>query len=564
MMHKYVSFPRFDLDAESARRMAFAFTLFLLIFETYVVRVNYSDDFTALFNSESVLLLIVALVLVTGSLYLVYRFFYVAFSSDWPYRVVYFFVLAASLAVEYSYQKALGRFTQTVDIEFAAATTFEQKTASIAMYFGFAALIPILLFLILLIFTRGRRDEGFRELLSINVLIILGLLAVSVMSLSQFPTVSTIAFYRTNVEFAFFGPVIQGEWGSSFTGIKRQRNSIPAPNLPAGFLPDNNIVFVIDESARGDHFSLNGYGRPTTPFLDDLLKKGTLHNWGIAAAASTGSHTSYNTIITGLTPDDFPDPGHQKLFTTATIFQHAKAMGYTTWFLDGQMSNFWGGIQDDRRSIDHWFNVDTIKDPKELGDWNIDIAIAKRVNRIVSDSKGNFVFVFKHGLHVPYNSNFPVERTVWQPSYTNSNQFDIPSSDQLDAVANAYDNSILYNVNSFFENLINDYERIPNNTVIVYTGDHGQTLFANGKASHNGHTREESTVPLLIIGDLKTGVDTNYKASHFNLYPTILDLIDYPMDLRGKSSALSLLKAKSTDSRPRFFNPAYGNKVAFD
>lgn len=563
MKDRFLGLPRFDITPESTRRLAIAFTLFLLVFETYVVGVNNSAAFVELFNSGSRLFLFVAMILVIGSLYLVYRFFYAAFSSSWPYRLVYLFLLTASLLIEYSYQKALGRFSEVLDVELALATTFEQKAESIAMYFGFTAFIPILVFAAVLAFTKGRRESGFRDLVTINGLLIASLLAGSLVSISRFPTVSTIAFYRTNVEFLLSGAITQGEWGFDLAGARWQRQSIPSPSLPEGHTPDNNIVLVIDESVRGDHFSLNGYGRPTTPILDVLAKKGTLHNWGISAAGSTGSHTSFNTLITGLTPDDFPDPGQQKLKTTPTIFQYAKAMGYTTWFFDGQMNYFWGGIKDDRRYVDNWFGANFIKDPKAAGDWDIDIEIARRVNNIVGGSKGNFVLVFKRGSHVPYHSNFPPDQAVWQPSYANDNRFDIPEPDQLDAVVNAYDNAILYNVNSFFANLIGD-DRIPNNTLIVYTGDHGQTLFANGKASHSGHTREEATVPLLIIGSLPNAVDTSYRASHHNLYPTILDLMNYPMEMRERRSALSLLRTKASDSRPRYFNPSYGTKVAFD
>ncbi len=553
---------RFDLTPESTRRLAIAFTLFLLVFETYAVGVNNSAAFLELFKSDNGWFLSIALVFVVGSLYLVYRFFYAAFASGWACRIVYLFLLTASLGVEYSYQKALGRFSEPLDVELALATTWAQKVESIGMYIGIAAVVPVFGFIIALLVTRGRRERSIRDLCVINGLLIASLLVGSIVSVSQFPTVSIVAFYRTSVEFAIAGSITDGAF--DLVGSRWQRKTIAVPELAAGHVPDNNIVLVIDESVRGDHFSLNGYGRPTTPFLDDLHRKGLLHNWGIAAAGSTGSHTSFNTLMTGLTPDDFPDPGQQKLKTSPTIFQYARAMGYTTWLFDGQMDYFWSGIRDDRRHIDNWVPVTYLKDPKAAGDWDIDVEIAKRVNKTVSGSKGNFIIVFKHGSHVPYHLNFPPDRAVWQPSYINDDRFSIPGPKHLNAVANAYDNSILYNVNSFFPNLIDDYERIPNNTVILYTGDHGQTLFVNGKASHSGHTRQEATVPLLIIGTLPDGVDTGYKASHSNVYPTILDLMGYPAEMRELRFGLSLLKAKAADSRPRYFNPSYGPKVAFD
>ncbi|MGD9562381.1 MAG: phosphoethanolamine transferase [Pyrinomonadaceae bacterium] len=553
-----------QLDRELARRLAFGFTLFLLAFETYVVGADNSKDLVELFASASGPYLLTALIFAVATSYLVFRFCYEALSSRWPLRAAYLILLAISLVIEYSYQKALGRFSQVMDIELATATTMEQKIVSITMYFGYSAVIPIVVLTALLIFTRGIDGRGLRHFFAINGMIILVLATSSVLSVARFPAISTIAFYRTNVEFLLEGPFAQGEWGSDLTGITQRRQPITSPELAAGYEPDNNIIFVVDESVRGDHFSLNGYQRPTTPLLDDLQRRGFLHNWGIAAAASTGSHTSYNIIVTGLTPDDFPDTGHRKLKGTPTIFQYAKAMGYKTWFFDGQMDFFWGGINDDRRSIDNWYGVDQIRDSQSVEERDIDLVIARRINKIISDSKGNFIFVFKHGSHVPYHHNFPPDQAVWQPSYVNENRFNIPGRDELDAVANAYDNSIRYNTNLFFGNLIDDYSRIPNNTVIVYTGDHGQTLFVNGKASHSGHTRAEATVPLFVIGKLPVEVDTNYKPSHNNLYPTILDLMNYPMEARERNLPLSLLKAKASDSRQRFFNPSYGAKMPFD
>ncbi|MCK7485365.1 MAG: hypothetical protein MZU97_07245 [Bacillus subtilis] len=73
--------------------------------------------------------------------------------------------------------------------------------------------------------------------------------------------------------------------------------------------PQNNIVLVIDESIRGDHLSVNGYSRPTTPFLDDFATSDAdFYNWGVAIAGGTCSHTSNSCFLRedarGLTPSN--------------------------------------------------------------------------------------------------------------------------------------------------------------------------------------------------------------------------------------------------------------------
>jgi glucan phosphoethanolaminetransferase (alkaline phosphatase superfamily) len=563
-MPRFSLWKRHQLDEALARRVAFAFTVFLLFFEMYVVGVGYSAHLIGVLDTDSGLFFAFTLAFLVASVFLVYRFTYSALAAPWPHRGVYLLIVSLAAAAEYSYQKALGRFSEIIDVELAVATTFEQKAASFAMYFGLSAVVPVAVFALLLFFTQGWRERASRDLLAVNAMIVGVLLAGSVLSLPRFPTLSTYAFYRTNVEFLLFGPISNGKWASGFTGIKLQRMAVTPPPDSIDRKPENNIILVIDESVRGDHFSLNGYHRPTTPFLDKLRSRGILQNWGIAASASTGSQTTYNAVVTGLTPDDFPDPGNVKLNTTPSIFQYAKAMGYTTWFFDGQMNTFWGGIEDDKRFIDHWAGSTDLADPSKWGKWDVDIEIARRINVILKGSKGNFIFVFKYGSHIPYHFNFPPDQAVWQPSYLTHNRFDIPGPDRLHEVVNAYDNSIRYNVNSFFENLVDDYAAIPNNSVILYTGDHGQTLYENGRASHGGSTPDEARVPLFIIGDAAGSADTRYKASHCSIFPTLLDLMEFPANAGRKAGCPSLLEAKAADSRQRYFNPMLGPKVAFD
>lgn len=552
------------LTDENARRLAFIFVLFLFIFEAYVIRVDYSGPFAYLFDAESPFFFGLTVASLLASFWIFFQFIVFAISASWYYKAISFAIFLLSVFAEYAYQNALGRFSEKFDIESALATNAEQRLASVAMYLDYAAIIPCLVLFAILVYLRSEKRRGTKSFVFVNSLLILSFVTFSMLSPEKFPTLSTNAFYRTNIEFLLYGPVASGKWASELTGIKVARRQIPKPALPDNYRPTNNVIVVVDESVMGSHLSLNGYHRATTPLLDRLAAERKLHNWGIAASASTGSRFTYNALITGLTPDDFPDTGEHKVNTFPTIFQYAKAMNYTTYFFDGQMNGFWGGIADDRNSIDNWLGVREVSDGMAFDYWDLDGLIAKKVNKLISSSTGNFIFVFKHGSHFPYQTNFPPEQQAWQPSYADGTKFDIPSSDKLPEVVNAYDNSLRYSIDSFFRNLIDDYSNIPNNSVIVYTGDHGQTMFAGGKASHGGQSKEEANVPLFIIGELNNEVDTRYKASHFNLYPTILDLIDYPSELRERRSIPSLLEAKSTDSRPRFFNPAYGKKVPFD
>ncbi len=544
--------------------LAASLALGLFVFEAYIVGVDHANYFLYLIDEEPVVFIGLALICLGISYWLFFRFvrFLVAASLMW--RIVGLTVLALSLVIEYGYQKALGRFTDKVDFETAVAATPDQQIASVLMYINPLALFPIAAVIAVLLFAKAEKRQGFRHFAFATGSMIVAFTVIPFVAEQKFPTFATAAFFRTSTDLFVYGPLKQAADPSALGAGKAPRRAVRKPELPADHKPQRNIVVVIDESVMGDHFSLNGYARKTTPFLDDLASREILHNWGIAAAASTGSRFTYNALITGLGPDDFPDRTEFKVNTFPTVFQFAKAMGYTTYFLDGQMNGYWGANADDRNYIDSWQGIIDITDGLRYETWQVDEMLARKVKAIVNSSSGNFIMVFKHGSHIPYHINYPLDRAVWQPAYVSAGKFDIPSGDQLPGVVNAYDNSIRYNVNSFFEALIDDYSAIPNGTVVLYTGDHGQTLFANGRSSHGGNTKAEATVPLFIIGDIEAKPDVNYRASHGNIFPTLLDLLEYPEELRESARFPSLLKAKRADSRQRFFNPDLGTKVSFD
>lgn len=499
-------------------------------------------------------------VYVGAALYFLYRFFQLTIESDWKYKIVYFLFFSLAVFYEYGYQQALGRFSVFSDIENVFSTNLEHKLSAAVAYVNFLALVPCLVFLACLV--RGRRGGVAEPVRLKGFLIITLTFSFFYFQLSfvtayflekKSPVVSVDAFCRATADFAV--------WGSFSNGRLKEREILVPPPGAEDHRPTNNIVYIVDESILGNHLSINGYQRDTTPFLRRLEETGILHNWGITASATTASHTTYEILIAGLRPDDFPDPTNEKLYTSPNIYQYAKAMNYRTYFFDGQMSSFWGGIRDDRNYIDQWNGVDPDAKTKI---WDIDRNIARRVNRLISTSTGNFIFIFKRGNHIPYHENFPAAAARWKPSYIAAHKFEIPSADKRAAVVNSYDNSISYNLDSFFEYLIDDYRSIPNRTVIIYTADHGQTLYAGGQASHGGLTRQEATVPLFIIGTLKPEPDTRFRAAHANIFATVLDLMEYPVEHRRRPYAISLLKARGKDTKRRFYNPNKQEKIPFD
>jgi glucan phosphoethanolaminetransferase (alkaline phosphatase superfamily) len=522
---------------------------------------------------------LILVIYLAAACYLFLLFIIAAIASVWPIRVLCVTLFSFALFVEYSYQNALGRFTTFYDVVAAVSATGDQRLDSISAYVSVVPLVPVFALVSMAFLVPMRRNsfglKTFGGIIAISCLFYVHLSYVKPSLFNgEFPNVSFGYFCETASDFVLQDPIQQ------WTPIKRAE--VRQPNLSV--TPSNNVILIFDESIRADHLSLNGYARDTTPFLKYLERQHLLLNWEPAAAAATSSHPSYDAFITGTQPDDLEHLSLRELNSRPTIFQYAKSMGYRTIVFDGQMMNYWGGAPDDLNYIDEFDSLSVIDRPDRREDWQtadnkitdesqrkdglkqweIDERIAQMVNKIFSASTGNFIFVYKRGCHFPYEKNFPPEESVWKPVYHFKEQYEVPPSEQLQGVINAYDNSLKYNLDEFFKKLAPNYSQLPNNTVIVYTGDHGESFFENGKAGHGGETVGEAEVPLFVLGVPNAGVDTSFRASHHNIFAALLDLMNYPTELRDLQYSISFLKARSTDSVPRFFNPGPGKKIRFD
>ena len=61
-----------------------------------------------------------------------------------------------------------------------------------------------------------------------------------------------------------------------------------------------NVLIVVPDTLRADHFGINGYSAPTTPALDALAREGTNFTQAITVAPRTWQ--SFTSILTGLYP----------------------------------------------------------------------------------------------------------------------------------------------------------------------------------------------------------------------------------------------------------------------
>lgn len=466
-------------------------------------------------------------------------FVWAALASRPVFKMFYFCIFTGIIFIEYGYQYATDNYLALQDI-YTAFASWQTWDEAIINYVNWLALIPMISFAALLWLFRAAGVYGLKLLLAI-IVATMGLNIAALYYANFDATEQLLKVYSTgpSISMPSFFRVVTYLGLEQLTLAQFSRQTV---SFQADTQPDNNIVFILDESVRYDHLSVNGYERPTTPFLQQLEMEGLLYNWGLAVSGSTCSRHSGAMLLTGF--NDLPDKSYA-LRQWPSIFQYAKAMNYTTHYIDGEADALRFPL-----TADDLLYIDNLMFQEKFGmDYDSDLRIADWTAAILSESTGNFIFIFKRGSHFPYSATFPNEQALWTPILGSK----VIISDDQERVVNSYDNAIYHNINNFFQRLLEN-RQVLSSTTILYTSDHAQNLGeAKNQLIHCGKTRYEASVPLFLITSYPLKIDTTFKAAHRNLFAALLDFINFPEAERTQPYSLSLLNASDVDSGPRRF-----------
>ena len=291
-----------------------------------------------------------------------------------------------------------------------------------------------------------------------------------------------------------------------------------------------NVILIVLDACRADHLGVEGYGRDTTPFLSSLRAAGRLH---VVHSFYSASCCTFGGILTLLRSQDW-----FKMSPRAFALQDVlKRSGYRVHFLlSGDQSGF--------LHLKSYYgqNLDTFSDgtdPSRHCTLNDDRGMFESFNAVPSSNGTPTFFYFhlmsSHGLGTKLTCNLRFQ----------------PSADPTVASQriNSYDNGVYQadrNIRELFHRL--ELKGYLQNSLVVITGDHGESL---GERSFWGHAHnlysEEVTPPLLIYDPDHTVSYRNLElARQVDVAPTILDRLGLPTP--ASWDGRSLLR----DGPPRF------------
>ena len=325
----------------------------------------------------------------------------------------------------------------------------------------------------------------------------------------------------------------------------REQPLLPAPPLESERVP--HLILIIDESVLGCELSINGYPRPTTPFLEK--HPGAFWNGGIASSGAIKTEPSNRMIYSGLRFDQLPDAA-DRMGKNPSLCSYAIQAGYACECLFAQ--SFRSLVAQDL----HAFPPAKLAYTENLNpvEYQREFELISPLQAFLQAHETSFTYINKRGAHFPYAMHCPEDRRV----FGKGTGADCSWSFDLLANVNDYDNCLRYVVDEYLSRLSVALEASGKDVLVLYTSDHGQTLPGSLgtnaiRATHGYATLPPITanVPLMafgfgpkgraFIGKLAQNDTLFNNCTHFQIFPTLLRAMGYPPEQVQKLYSPSLL-----------------------
>ncbi len=336
----------------------------------------------------------------------------------------------------------------------------------------------------------------------------------------------------------------------------------------------NIVMFAID-SVRRDHMSCYGYPRLTTPHLDRLAQRGTLVENAFSPYIPTTP--AYSSILTGR--DVFSTrmvslgpkgPLDKKQPTLPEILRKA---GYVSTCV-GFDGGFYRGF-DEYKTFEGW---PAYEDRPARKAENLNAVAIPALEKMHKSGKPYLLFLRHMDPHSPYLPPAPYDKIFYSKdpcdkrnkSMEKLYQFK-PFKDYLTSwmppgctdkeyVIAQYDGELAY-MDACCQRIITRLEELGkvDETLIVITGDHGETLYDHDiHFDHHGLYEPTLVVPLVYYwpGHVPQGVRSKMYTLHEDMIPTLLEICGLQQYAKG-------VKFDGISTVPYFTKPAASSRSEF-
>lgn len=232
---------------------------------------------------------------------------------------------------------------------------------------------------------------------------------------------------------------------------------------------------VVGETARWDHFSLNGYPRETNP----LLSKINIINYSQASACGTSTAYSVPCMFSFLDKDSYSP---EKAAKQTNVLDVLKTAGINVYWIDNNSSC--KGVCERTGEINIRSNPNKDSPFYTEGEL-LDEELIEQIDKVLAADNGAAdILIVLHtlGSHGPkYYRRYPKEFSKFEPACKKATPQECTDKE----IINAYDNTILYT--DYIVSKLIGYlkeKQATYDTFLIYASDHGESLGEKGVYLH--------------------------------------------------------------------------------
>lgn len=293
-------------------------------------------------------------------------------------------------------------------------------------------------------------------------------------------------------------------------------------NIPAEDKDFDLMILIVGETARADHWSLNGYPKQTNPLLS---KEPNLVSFSNMSSCGTSTAVSVPCMFTNFGRDGY---SQKKFNSTENALDVLKRAGVEILWRDNNSSS--KGVADRVTYEDYQTpKTNTVCDV-ECRDEGMLVGLQEYISS--RPNKDILIVLHTMGSHGPaYYKRYPKQFEHFTPT-CQDNQLEKCSQE---SISNAFDNTIVYSdyvIAKTIELLKANQDKY--DTTMIYMSDHGESLGENGVYLHGmpyaiAPKAQKNPAAAIWVGRGFHGVTVDklkpfaaQELSHDNLFHTLL------------------------------------------